>query len=84
MDAIGKIVSGRNLLDPADDEPIIKAFHWEIGWDAGATSVVGRVQKIGMSPTKLVVKDKRILALEIRRVPPDADGGKETEECLIR
>mmetsp|Transcript_532 Transcript_532/g.787 ORF Transcript_532/g.787 Transcript_532/m.787 type:complete len:86 (+) Transcript_532:276-533(+) len=85
MEAISKFVSGRDLLDPEEDEPIIKAFHcWEIVWDSGASSMVGKVQKLGMSPTKLLVKDKRILAVEMRRVPAAVTDEEETEECLVR
>ena len=86
MDSIKQMLSGRNLLDSALDEvePTIKSFHcWEVQWDAGASTVAGKVKNIGMSPTKLLVKDRRVIAFEMRRVPPEVVGGKETEQCLL-
>lgn len=87
MDSIKQMLSGRNLLDSTldEDEPTIKSFHcWEVQWDAGASTVAGKVKNIGMSPTKLMVKDRRVIAFEMRRVPPEVVGGKETEQCLVR
>ena len=87
MESIKQMLSGRNLLDSGidEDEPTIKSFHcWEVQWDAGASSVAGKVKNIGMSTTKLLMKDRRVVAFEMRRVPPEVVGGKETEECLVR
>ena len=85
MDSIKQMLSGRNLLDSASDEeePTIKSFHcWQVDWDAGASTVAGKVKNIGMSPTKLLVKDRRTVALEMRRV--EVVGGEEFEQCLVR
>ena len=87
MDSIKQMLSGRNLLDSAsdEDEPTIKSFHcWQVDWDAGASTVAGKVKNIGMSPTKLLVKDRRSVALEMRRVSPEVVGGEESEQCLVR
>jgi len=87
MNSIKQMLSGRNLLDSASDEeePTIKSFHcWQVGWDAGASTMAGKVKNIGMSPTKLLVKDRRSVALEMRRVPPEVVGGEESEQCLVR
>ena len=87
MDSIKQMLSGRNPLDSASDEegPTIKSFHcWHVDWDAGASTMAGKVKNIGMSPTKLLVKDRRSVALEMRRVPPEEVGGEESEQCLVR
>lgn len=49
MDSIKQMLSGRNLLDSASDEeePTIKSFHcWQVDWDAGASTVAGKVKNI--------------------------------------
>ena len=90
MDSIKQMLSGRNLLDDSasnDGEApaAIKSFHcWQVDWDAGASTMAGKVKNIGMSPTKLLVKDRRSVALEMRRVPPEVVGGAESEQCLVR
>ena len=89
MDSIKQMLSGRNLLDDSasndGEAPAIKSFHcWQVDWDAGASTMAGKVKNIGMSPTKLLVRDRRSVALEMRRVPPEVVGGAESEQCLVR
>jgi len=67
---------------------LIKAFHcWEASWEDGSPNPLGKVKQAtkSASPTNMLSSaSTRIVAAEMRRVPPVAEGGEETEICFIR
>ena len=68
------------------DKPLIKSYHsWEIQWDSGGISSMGKAARAVLNPTTPIKwYDRRLISCEIHRIPPTKRGGLEAEKCVCR
>ena len=77
---------GMSSTDDDHNKPFIKAFHsWQIQWDSGGLSSLGKRTRAVFNPrTPIRYYDRRLITCEIHRIPPVKRGGIESEKCIIR
>mmetsp|Transcript_36349 Transcript_36349/g.79135 ORF Transcript_36349/g.79135 Transcript_36349/m.79135 type:complete len:1145 (+) Transcript_36349:145-3579(+) len=67
-------------------KPLIKSFHsWEVQWDSGGISSMGKAARAVLNPTTPIKwYDRRLITCEIHRIPPTKRGGLEAEKAVVR
>ena len=78
--------SSRSKTGSCKNKPIVKSFHsWEIQWDSGGISSMGKAARAVLNPTTPIKwYDRRLITCEIHRIPPTKKGGLEAEKCIVR